>query len=77
MGRVVRALLLSPFVRQRLTGLVVTTRAEDLRELAELVRAGELVAPVGRTYQLDEAVTALQDVRAGRVAGKAVVTVAG
>lgn len=75
MGRVVRALLLSPVVRQRLLGLVATTRAEDLRELAGLLRTGELVAPVSRTYPLAEAVTALEEVRAGRVAGKAVVRV--
>lgn len=76
LGRLVRALAVSPFVRQRLSGLVSLTRAEDLRELADLVATGELQVPVHRTYPLGEARTALQDVRAGRIAGKAVVEIA-
>lgn len=72
-GRPLRAGLISPFIGQRLTGLLARVRHEDLRELSDLLAGGELVAPIARTYRLDEAMQAVQDVRAGEIAGKAVI----
>ncbi len=76
-GRQLRAMLLSPFVRQRLTTFISKERHEDVATLGELIAAGAVTAAVGRTYPLAEAPTAIADLEAGRTRGKAVVAVAG
>jgi len=40
-----------------------------------LLTSGEIVAPVDRTYRLEDAPDALSDLAAGRFSGKAVVNV--
>lgn len=74
-GRTIRAALLSPFVRQRLRGLISSPRREDLAALAELVAAGRLDPVVGRTFPLADAPRAIEAVGGGGGHGKAVVVV--
>jgi NADPH:quinone reductase-like Zn-dependent oxidoreductase len=74
-GRQLRALLLSPFVRQRLTTFIAKEDAEQWTRVHELVAAGAIDVPVDRAYPLDRAAEALADLAAGRIAGKAVITV--
>ena len=57
MGRQLRALALSPFVRQRLTMLAPKQHYADLERLAQLIEAGELTPIIDRTYPLDQAPT--------------------
>ncbi|WP_199439864.1 NAD(P)-dependent alcohol dehydrogenase [Umezawaea beigongshangensis] len=73
--RVLRALLLSPFVRQRLRGLVSSVGAEDLRFLRQVVEDGGLTPVIGRTYPLAEAADAVRHVGEGHARGKVVLTV--
>lgn len=73
--RLLRAALLSPFVGQKLLGLISLERAEDLRALAELIETGTVMPVIDRTYQLVEAPAAIQYVHEGRARGKVVVTV--
>jgi NADPH:quinone reductase-like Zn-dependent oxidoreductase len=75
-GRQLRAMLLSPFVSQRLTSFIAKETVDRWAQLRELVESGDVTAPVDRTYRLDEAVDALDDLEAGRVRGKAVIVVA-
>ena len=75
MGRQLRALALSPFVRQRLTMLVSQQRSADLERLAQLIEAGELTPVIGKSYPLHEAPEAMRDLEAGRARGKLVLTV--
>ncbi|MFI0423625.1 NAD(P)-dependent alcohol dehydrogenase [Spongiactinospora sp. 9N601] len=75
-GRQVRAQLWSPFVRQKLRGLLSRTREADLRYLAELIETGALTPVVERSYPLDELPAAIAHLRAGRAAGKLVISVA-
>lgn len=74
-GRQLRALLLSPFVGQRLSAFITKARGEDLEHLTRLIQTGDVTPVVERTYPLAEASAALEDLAAGRVRGKAVIAV--
>ncbi|OWY61803.1 hypothetical protein B7486_61835 [cyanobacterium TDX16] len=69
-GRAVRALALSPFVRQHLTMFVSKETADDLEPLAEMAERGELVPALDRTFPLDQAADALRRLVSGEVRGK-------
>jgi NADPH:quinone reductase-like Zn-dependent oxidoreductase len=75
LDRQLRALVLSPFVGQKLLSIVSLVRKEDLQELTALIEAGKVTPAVGRTYPLSEAPEAIRDLRAGRARGKLVITV--
>jgi NADPH:quinone reductase-like Zn-dependent oxidoreductase len=74
-GRIVRALALSPFVGQKLTGVNAKPRREDLDTLGRLVDEGRLAPAVDRTYSLDQVPEALRYLEAGHTRGKVVITV--
>ena len=76
-GRQVRAMIRSPFVSQRLTTFISDETAAKRIALHELVEQGRIVAPVDRTFPLDRAAAALHDLEAGRLRGKAVITIGG
>lgn len=73
LGRNLRAMLVSPFVPQRLVTVTAPNDGADVEELRRLLEAGALRSPVGARYPLEEAPRALDDLVAGRIAGKAVV----
>ncbi|WP_208298536.1 NAD(P)-dependent alcohol dehydrogenase [Streptomyces liangshanensis] len=73
--RQIRALLLSPWLRQNLRCLVGTQRAEDLEFLRGLVAAGTVVPVLDRTYPLGELPEAIRHVKRGHARGKVVMTV--
>jgi NADPH:quinone reductase-like Zn-dependent oxidoreductase len=71
------AMLLSPFVRQRLRMFVAKETAEDLRALTELIEAGKVIPAIDRTYPLEEAPDAIRYLEDGHARGKVVITVDG
>jgi NADPH:quinone reductase-like Zn-dependent oxidoreductase len=73
--RLLRALLLSPFVGQRLRGLFSTERREDLETLRELIEAGKVTPVVDRTYPLREVPEAIRRLEHEHARGKVAVTV--
>jgi len=73
-GRSLRALLMSPFVSQTLTGLVSVVTADDLRTLAGLLESGKIRPVIDDSYPLAEAATAMRRLTDGSVRGKLVVT---
>jgi NADPH:quinone reductase-like Zn-dependent oxidoreductase len=73
--RQLRALVLSPFVRQKLGTWVSTEREQDLETLRELLEAGKVTPVVDRTYPLSEAAEAIRYLRDGHARGKVVLTV--
>jgi NADPH:quinone reductase-like Zn-dependent oxidoreductase len=75
MGRQLRALVFSPFVRQRLTMLVPKEHHADLERLTAYIEAGTVTPSVDRTYPLDQAADAMQQLIAGKVRGKIAVTI--
>lgn len=52
--------------------LMAATKGDDLAELATLLTSGELRSPVARTYPLEEAARAVDDLRAATHPGKLV-----
>jgi NADPH:quinone reductase-like Zn-dependent oxidoreductase len=75
MNRQLRALALSPFVRQRLTMFIAKQRASDLERLTELIEAGMLIPHIDRTYPLDQVPDAMRHLETRKVRGKIAITV--
>jgi NADPH:quinone reductase-like Zn-dependent oxidoreductase len=75
MDRQLRALALSPFVRQRLTMFVGQVRTRDLDRLAALIDDGAVTPSLHRTFPLDETPAAMRLLEAGAARGKVVITV--
>lgn len=73
--RQLRALLLSPFVRQTLRALFSTVTADDLRRLRELLEAGKVVPVIDRAWPLSGAAEAVRHLEAGHARGKVAIRV--
>ena len=74
-GRSLRAPLLSPFVRQKLTMLASKERASDQERLTPLIESGKVTPSIDRTYSLDEVPDAMRHLETGQVRGKVVITI--
>jgi NADPH:quinone reductase-like Zn-dependent oxidoreductase len=74
-GRLLRAPLLSPFVRQRLRPLASKQKREDLLVLKELIEAGKGTPVIGSTYPLSEVPDAIGQLGEGHGRGKIVISV--
>src|SRR5215469_3136038 len=74
-GRQLRALMLSPFTRQRLTMYISKHRQADLEELRQQIEAGRLTPIVGKTYPLPDVPQAIRHLEDGRAQGKIAITV--
>src|SRR5450830_1166336 len=75
MNRQLRALVLSPFVRQSLTMFLGKVRSSDLERLIELIEAGTVTSSLDRTYTLDRVPEAIDHLEAGKVRGKVAITI--
>ena len=74
-SRNVRALLLSPFVRQKLRAPVYMQHSRGrLQFLKELIEAGKVTPVIDRTYPLSEVPDAIRYWEEGRARGKVVIT---
>lgn len=73
LGRQVRAVLWSPFLRQQLSMFVSRCTRDDLTVLAEMLESGTLRPVVDRTVTLEGVDQAIRDMQAGRLRGKVVV----
>ncbi len=75
LGRIVEALVLSLFVRQKLRPFVSFATNEDLVDLKELIEAGKVTPVIDRTYPLSETPEAIGYLGEGHARGKVVITV--
>ncbi len=73
--RQLRALILTPFIGQRLTGLASKERATDSEVLAQHIAAGTVTPSIDRTYPLDQVPTAMRHLEGGTVKGKIAITI--
>jgi NADPH:quinone reductase-like Zn-dependent oxidoreductase len=73
--RQVRALLLSPFVSQRMCTFICKENHEDMLVLKELIEAGKVTPFIDRTYPLSEVPKAVRHLEEGHARGKVVITV--
>ena len=75
LGRTVRAMLVSMFVRQQAGPTVKTQNHDDLVELKSLVEAGKVTPVIDRAYPLTETPEAIGHVATGHARGTVVITV--
>ncbi|WP_214371342.1 NAD(P)-dependent alcohol dehydrogenase [Pseudonocardia sp. H11422] len=72
--RLLRALVLSPFVGQKLAPLTASENGQDLSVLAELIESGAVTPAIDRTYPLNEVPKAIRYLEEGHARGKVVIT---
>ena len=75
MGRIFKALMLSPFVSQSLLPFLATRTKENLVVLKELAEAGKVTPVIDRTYELSETPEAIRYLEDEHAQGKIVITV--
>ena len=75
MDRVLKTLLSSPFVSQKLVLGRAVWRKDDLRAIRELLRTGQVTAVIDRTYPLIQVAEAIRYLEEGHARGKVVITV--
>ena len=74
-GRQLGAVLMSPFVSQRMTMFINTEHYRFIETLAGFMERGEVRPAIGHRYQLDEVPAAIADLVAGRAEGKSAILV--
>ena len=74
-GRMITAMVTSPFVSQRLVAWVSSMKNADLLTLKELIEAGKVKPVIDRTYTLGDTPQAMRYIEAGHTRGKVVITV--
>jgi NADPH:quinone reductase-like Zn-dependent oxidoreductase len=77
MGYIIKAFLLSLFVRQVGRPFVAMSNQADLLTLTELIEAGRVRPVIDRTYPLSETAEAFRYLDQGHARGKVVIVVAG
>ncbi len=73
--RPIEALVLSPFVSQKLVTCLARPNKEDLTVMHELMKAGKVIPVIDRRYRLSEVPEALQYLGERHARGKVVITV--
>ena len=75
--RQLRALMLSPFVGQKLGTFICSENNKDLIVLKELIESGLVTPAIDRTYPLSEVPAAIRYIQEGHARGKVVIAVRG
>jgi NADPH:quinone reductase-like Zn-dependent oxidoreductase len=70
MGRSLRALMLSPFVKQELRMVLATVKRPALQALSQLIDAGQVTPIIDTTYPLGDAPDAIRRLCTGQAHGK-------
>jgi len=73
--RMLRALLLSAFVGQKLGALSTSENSRDLMVLRELLEAGKITSAIDRSFPLNDVAGAIRRVQEGHARGKVVIAV--
>lgn len=75
MGRPVKALLLSPFISQKMGMMLAKLNKQDLTVLGDLMEAGKVTPVIDRTYPLTQIADAIRYLEEGHARGKVVIRV--
>jgi NADPH:quinone reductase-like Zn-dependent oxidoreductase len=71
----IKAMLLSPFVSQKMGMMMADANQKDLTVLADMMQSGKIKPVIDRTYKLDQVPDAIRYVEQGHARGKVVITV--
>ena len=74
-ARLLKMMVLAPFVSQKLMTFVAAPKAQDLLLMKELLEAGKVTPVIDRTYRLSEVPDAMRYLAEGHAQGKVVITV--
>src|SRR5438105_4553955 len=74
-GRVIKTMVLSPFVSQKMGMMMADTNQSDLTILADMMQSGKVKPVIDRTYKLSEVPDAIRYLEEGHARGKVVITV--
>jgi len=74
-GRQLRAMMLSPFVGQRLTTFISTEHYSFIERLADHIKAGEVIPSIQGRFPLTDTAQAIDQLDTGRASGKTVIVV--
>jgi NADPH:quinone reductase-like Zn-dependent oxidoreductase len=74
-GRQIRAVMLSPFVGQRLTMLASKEHHTHIEEVGRFVEDGQVSPIIDRTYALADVPEAMRHLEGGRARGKIAITI--
>ena len=75
MGRPIVALLMSPFISQKIGMMMAELNKEDLTILGDLMQSGKVKPVIDRTYPLSQIAEAMRYLEAGHARGKVIITV--
>jgi len=75
MNRQLGFVIVSLFIRQRLTMFINKESGSNLERLTELIEAGKVMPSIDRTYPLDQVPDAMRQLDAGKVRGKIAITI--
>jgi NADPH:quinone reductase-like Zn-dependent oxidoreductase len=76
MARPIKAMLISPFISQKMGMMMAQGNKDDLNILADLMQSGKVTPVIDRTYPLSQIREAMKYLEAGHARGKVVITVA-
>src|SRR5437868_7921330 len=74
-GRVIKAMVLSPFTSQKMGMMMADSNQKDLSVLGDLMQSGKVKPVIDRTYKLSEVPAAIAYLEQGHARGKVVITV--
>ena len=76
LARPIRALLLSPFITQKMGMMMAELNKKDLTVLGDLMQSGKVTPVIDRTYPLSQIADAIRYLEQGHARGKVVIIVA-
>ncbi len=74
-GRRLGVALLSPFIKQRLAFFIREESTRFIQPLADHLASGAVIPAIGQRYSLDQVPTAMEQMEAGTLTTKSIVTV--
>ena len=74
-GRVIHALLVSPFISQEMGMMMADANQKDLAVLADMMQSGKVKPVIDRTYKLSEVPQAIRYLEEGHARGKVIISV--
>jgi NADPH:quinone reductase-like Zn-dependent oxidoreductase len=75
MARPIKAMLISPFISQKIGMMMAQGNKDDLNILADLMQSGKVTPVIDRTYSLSQIREAIRYLEAGHARGKVIITV--
>ena len=74
-GRIIKTMVLSPFISQKMGMMLAEIRQDDLTKMSDLMQAGKVTPVIDRTYPLSQIREAMKYLEAGHARGKVILTV--